>query len=317
MPRKIQIFCWRALRGIVPLNSILANRHIPISGECPVCHRGPEDIRHMLFQCDLARNLWSGLGLTDRINHAVQVNRSRSAVVEFLLVEHDSPLQIMPRINCKEIIATGCWYIWWLRRQHTHHDSCPPSSRWTSSVLGLVGNHKNSVSRKTGNIAHKWTKPDPRFIKLNVDASFRAEEGSGATAAVIRDDRGRFLAAQCKFIQYAADVVTIEAMAMRDGLNMVNAMGFNRVEAESDSLSVVNYCQCQEKWWDAAAAIFVECIDSATLVGKVIFKHIFRDANCVAHELAKFSFCNKYDRSWSDEPPGFLISHLVNGVIID
>ena len=40
------------------------------------------------------------------------------------------------------------------------------------------------------------------------------------------------------------------------------------------------------------------------------------DANSVAHELAKFSFCNKCDNSWANEPPGFLLSQLVNDVIV-
>ena len=93
---------------------------------------------------------------------------------------------------------------------------------------------------------HKWRKPEARYIKLNVDASFLADEGSGATTAVLRDEKGRFIVAQCKFIQFAADVVTTEAMAMRDGLNLANTLGFNRVEAESDSLSVVNCCQGQD-----------------------------------------------------------------------
>lgn len=58
------------------------------------------------------------------------------------------------------------------------------------------------------------------FVKLNVDAAYFEEEGMGATPAVIRDEKGTFLAAQCKFIIHVVDVMTTEAMApMRDGLN--------------------------------------------------------------------------------------------------
>ena len=59
--------------------------------------------------------------------------------------------------------------------------------------------------------------------------------------------------------------MTVEAMAMRDGLVLANAIGFSRIEAESDSLVVVNYCQGRNQWWDLAAAIFADCID----IGKV------------------------------------------------
>lgn len=66
-----------------------------------------------------------------------------------------------------------------------------------------------------------------------MDTSFFADEGVGSTAAVIRDERGNFLAAQCQYIPYAADVVTTEALAMRDGLNFANSLGFSRVEPDS------------------------------------------------------------------------------------
>ena len=108
-----------------------------------------------------------------------------------------------------------------------------------------------------------------------MDAAFFAEQGVGATTAIIRDERGIFLAAQCKFIPYAADAMTSEAMAMRDGLNLANSLGFQRVEAESDSLTVINCCSGQSTWWDAAAAIFTECVDISTLIVNVNFKHCF------------------------------------------
>ena len=42
----------------------------------------------------------------------------------------------------------------------------------------------------------------------------------GATAIILQDDRGNFLATQCKFIPYDADIITTEAMAMTDGLEL-------------------------------------------------------------------------------------------------
>ena len=153
-------------------------------------------------------------------------------------------------------------------------------------------------------------------MKVNVDATFHEDEGMGATATVIRDEKAKILAAQCKLIPYVADVVTTEALAMMNELELANSLGFNRVEAESDSLNILKCYQGQNQWWDAAAAIFAECTDVTTSIGNVIFSHCFRDANSTAHELATFSFCNKYNNIWTEEPPGFLISQLVNDVIV-
>ena len=61
----------------------------------------------------------------------------------------------------------------------------------------------------------------------------------------LRNERGNFIAAQCIYIPYAGDVVTVEAMAMRNGMEFVNSLGFPRVEVESNSLQVINFCTGQ------------------------------------------------------------------------
>jgi hypothetical protein len=45
VPAKIIIFGWRALYGLIPGLGVLANRHIKISAQCPICLQGSEDIR--------------------------------------------------------------------------------------------------------------------------------------------------------------------------------------------------------------------------------------------------------------------------------
>jgi hypothetical protein len=70
IPSKVKIFMWRALHGILPLKSILYNRHIGTTGGCPICNQGPEDISHLLFQCETARELWNNLGIADLISEA-------------------------------------------------------------------------------------------------------------------------------------------------------------------------------------------------------------------------------------------------------
>jgi hypothetical protein len=67
VPGKIKIFGWRALKGLIPCRAILANRHVGNSGNCPVCMHGAEDIKHLLFTCDRARDVWQALGVRERV----------------------------------------------------------------------------------------------------------------------------------------------------------------------------------------------------------------------------------------------------------
>ena len=81
IPSKVKNFVWRALHGILPLKAILANRHVPVSGECPICHQAAEDVLHLLFKCPTAQEIWRLLSMHDIIEEATQVDRSGSAVL--------------------------------------------------------------------------------------------------------------------------------------------------------------------------------------------------------------------------------------------
>ena len=284
---------------------------------CPICNQAAEDVKHLMFQCQPAVELWTRLGILDRISDKIQSERSGSVILEELFIDDSNSVSVMSSVGFKEILLTGGWYLWWIRRQVTHNEQIPPVWRWPMSVLAITNNYKKSLNRNAGSNEERWVKPDPNFVKLNVDASFHVDVGAGATAAVLRDDHGNFIAAQGIYVDRGADVITMEAMAMRDGLMMANSLGFHNVEAESDSLDVINFCTGRLQWWDAVAAIFAECLDTATSIGRVRFKHCLRATNSVAHMIARHSFCNRNSLSWINEPPGWLMSTLVDDVSVN
>src|ERR1041385_2399388 len=58
-PAKVKIFIWRTLHGTLPCRVTLANRHLKVSPQCPGCSNGPEDTKHLSFQCQKAKVVWS------------------------------------------------------------------------------------------------------------------------------------------------------------------------------------------------------------------------------------------------------------------
>lgn len=85
---------------------------------------------------------------------------------------------------------------------------------------------------------------------------------------------------------------------------------------ETDSLEVINVCTDNNQWWDTTPVVYTEIVDLATWIEKVKFKHCNRDANGVAHELARFSFCNNLSSTWDGDLSSFLIGKLVDDVNI-
>jgi ribonuclease HI len=181
------------------------------------------------------------------------------------------------------------------------------------SILAITANSLKA-SKTAGTREVRWSKPKPRHVKLNVDASFLEDRHAGAVGAVLRDFQGNFLAASCVLLPHVSTPLMAEAIAMREGLKLANVMNCSRVQAESDSTEVIDACIGVERWWDENAAIYADCVDLVILLGDVSFSHCPRDANEVAHELARFSFANDLSCNWVDEPPSFLLDKLINDV---
>ena len=68
VPAKVNFFSWKALHGTIPGLAVLVERHIKTPVQCPICIQGPEDMKHLLFSCPRARQIWKSLGLMEAIN---------------------------------------------------------------------------------------------------------------------------------------------------------------------------------------------------------------------------------------------------------
>jgi hypothetical protein len=107
-----------------------------------------------------------------------------------------------------------------------------------------------------------------------------------------------------------------EALALRDGLNLAIKMENNRIQAESDLMEVTESCNGGDRWWSEESAVFADCVDLFSSIGEVSFKHCPREANRVAHEIARVAFDSCSSGFWDGEPSSFILSHLGNDVTI-
>ena len=58
-PKKIQIFLWKVVKGILLMAANLANFNIPIGMNCMRCGYFEEIVVHALFNCSTAHEVWS------------------------------------------------------------------------------------------------------------------------------------------------------------------------------------------------------------------------------------------------------------------
>ena len=81
---------------------------------------------------------------------------------------------------------------------------------------------------------------DLLWVLLNVDASFDHDLLRGTAGAMLRDDKGNFIAGGNWKIDRCADVLTAEAMALRFGLILAQKVGCNRLIINSDNMEVID-----------------------------------------------------------------------------
>jgi ribonuclease HI len=204
-----------------------------------------------------------------------------------------SPLASVPGytgINVQEVISIGAWYIWWLRRRQTHGEQVPPVRSCVNSIRAIAANAARSNRPTTALKMTSWLEPRAGFLKLNVDAAFSASDHMGAAGMILRDGQGGFVAAKTRHLPQVSSVAMAEALAMSHGLSFARSLGYHAIEAESDSLEVIQLCSGEERIWNEATAVYADILEQASQIGKVEFTHCGRDLNSVAHELARFFF---------------------------
>lgn len=92
-----------------------ADRHIKIKAHYPACNLRPDNIRHWLFECPIAVEVWNLLGLYDEMEKALLMNRSEEVILEFLLSLPDNHIHVLGLPKFIETITICCWFLRWER----------------------------------------------------------------------------------------------------------------------------------------------------------------------------------------------------------
>jgi hypothetical protein len=135
----------------------------------------------------------------------------------------------------------------------------------------------------------RWIPPDHGWQSLSVDASFIKDTNSGSWGAVIRNHQGHINLSAWGLIPICDGAESVEAIACLEGIKL----GINHVDSrlivESDCVAVINKANSVEKDRSQTSSITADIQRLASMLPDVKFRHIDREQNKLAHELARFS----------------------------
>ena len=110
------------------------------------------------------------------------------------------------------------------------------------------------------------------------------------------------------------DVATAEATALQRGLKLVEQIGCNPVVIETDSMELCQAYNGEIEIWSPYSAILVDCFVRAQRIGKISVQHCKREANLLAHNLARYAFDSNSSIFWDCDPPSFIMPYVQNDV---
>ena len=152
LPKRVNIFIWRALQNRLPTRFNLSKRGFPLESICcPVCNIGGEMLDHLFFKCVLAVDLWKVIARWCNV-----VFPTNSSIKEWLTWVDIQRWKKMVKKRMKIIILTTCWMIWRFRNATVFdEDKIKKSSIFDSIVLYSFSWLKNRDS-KSDVIWNSW-----------------------------------------------------------------------------------------------------------------------------------------------------------------
>ncbi|XP_031122570.1 uncharacterized protein LOC116025477 [Ipomoea triloba] len=162
----------------------------------------------------------------------------------------------------------------------------------------------NSCVTSTRAVQDAWTKPAAGLLKLNVDASVQRDTNHAGLGWIIRDDHGMFVAAQSVMFAGIFSPREAEALAVREALSWLKTHGWDGVVVETDAELLITSLHRPNL---SPFGLLLE--DISLLLSSfhnIVFRHIRRSANSVAHLLARYAFSYSTSMAWFDSGPSFI-----------
>jgi hypothetical protein len=281
VPAKVRVFLWRLAKQSLPTADVLHRRHISTSSTCGICG-GEDSWRHSLLDCTMSRCVWA---LADEMmtEHMSQVQQPKARDWLFTMIA------TLPHDQMTRLCVTA-WAIWHARRKAIYegiYQSPLSTHSFIESFLNELMVMKPETKRKgTPSPSHPiWIPPPGNWAKINVDAGVARSGEHGVVAAVARSASGVYLGGSAVLITGISNPEVLEALAVREGLNLAQDLLLTKVRLASDCLSVIN--ALKEENWGSYSQILQEIKRTSRDLEEVSFVHENRLSNKEPHDLGK------------------------------
>jgi len=152
-----------------------------------------------------------------------------------------------------------------------------------------------------------WTRPDDGWVKVNTDAAFDAATSTGSAGVVVRDHVGLVRAAATRRLDSVPDVLTAEAMAAKEGLELAAECGFQKAVLEVDCSELKKVLESSDGVRSSLGGLYSDITELSRCFNAFTVNWVRRGANSVAHSCACVGFDTGCTQYWLDYIPVWLV----------
>lgn len=148
-------------------------------------------------------------------------------------------------------------------------------------------------------------------MKLNVDGSFKAEDGKAGIGAVLRDSTGKIIFAACGKMDRCGDPLEAELLACREGIAMALQWTLLPMVIETDCQEALNLLRSKQRVLSEMGFLVGEVHSLMTGQREIKLTKVYKDQNIVSHFLANKGRSESLTAFWPDDNCNF-ITHLLD-----
>jgi hypothetical protein len=132
-----------------------------------------------------------------------------------------------------------------------------------------------------------WQRPDQGWVKFNIDGGFCPQTHTTSIGVVARDRDGNVILTSWRFLNHCGSPAEAEAAACLDEVRLAIEWVRQGVQIEVDCLSLIKAIKGGGEDRAPWRGIISEIISTSNLLPACKFAHVGRQANEVAHRLAR------------------------------
>ncbi|XP_062005779.1 uncharacterized protein LOC133722953 [Rosa rugosa] len=300
VPGKVKVHAWKVCQPILPTLSQLLGRRVPLVGGCYFCNEEDECIAHIMVDCPFIRDL---ITMVPSLQGVLSVMPFDS-----LLLWLQACNSSLTRENFSLLLIL-LWSVWKERNKRVWSNKFHSLSQVYFQAMSLFQSVKMVLSVKAqrgGRRSRPWSPPPAGWLKVNMDGAFDVVAHRGGIGVVVCDVDGRIVARACARVSVALSPALVEAFAGHLACRLVEQFSLAPVVFETDCLQLVNAIQADGEDISEFGRVVDDISHALSILQNCQFSHVGREANVLAHKLAKCALGTGLILSWCGSVPTIL-----------